>query len=43
LVLTSALAEIFLRKLKKEGQIKYMEGSEFVDTFEDLVKLKGQI
>lgn len=35
-VLTSAITEIFLRKLKKQNYIKYEEGTEFVDTYEDL-------
>lgn len=37
IVLCSAVSEIFLRKLAKQGYIKYTEGSEFVDTREDLV------
>ncbi|RPA84656.1 GTP-binding protein [Ascobolus immersus RN42] len=37
LVLCSAVAECFLRKLKKQGFVKYEEGTEFVDTYEDLV------
>ncbi|KAI9764239.1 MAG: hypothetical protein M1840_008629 [Geoglossum simile] len=39
LVLTSAISEVFLRKLAKQGFIKYTEGSEFVDTREDLKEL----
>ena len=35
-VVTSAITEIFLRKLKKQNYIKYEEGTEFVDTAEDL-------
>lgn len=35
-VLTSAITEVFLRKLAKQGFIKYEEGTEFVDTKEDL-------
>lgn len=35
-ILTSAITEIFLRKLAKQGFIKYEEGTEFVDTAEDL-------
>lgn len=35
-VLTSALTEIFLRKLVKQKYIKYEPGTEFVDTLEDL-------
>lgn len=38
IVLTSALSEIFLRKLAKQGFIRYTEGSEFVDTREDLIE-----
>jgi len=38
-VLTSAISEVFLRKLTKQGFIKYTEGSEFVDTREDLKEL----
>jgi len=34
-VLTSALTEIFLRKLKKQGFVHYEEGTEFIDTCED--------
>ncbi|CAL9733474.1 hypothetical protein MOSE0_B01706 [Monosporozyma servazzii] len=34
-VLTSAVTEIFLRKLKKQNYIHYDEGTEFVDTCED--------
>lgn len=37
LVLCSAISEVFLRKLAKQGFIKYQEGSEFVDTREDLI------
>jgi hypothetical protein len=39
LVLTSAISEVFLRKLTKQGFIKYTEGSEFVDTREDLIEM----
>lgn len=35
-VLTSAITEVFLRKLAKQGFVKYEEGTEFVDTKEDL-------
>ena len=38
IVLTSAISEVFLRKLAKQGFVKYTEGSEFVDTREDLVE-----
>lgn len=37
IVLTSAIAEVFLRKLAKQKYIRYHEGSEFVDTREDLI------
>ncbi|KAJ3410553.1 hypothetical protein HDV05_003655 [Chytridiales sp. JEL 0842] len=36
IVLTSALAEMFLRKLAKQGFIRYYEGTDIVDTAEDL-------
>lgn len=38
LVLQSAITEVFLRRLAKQGFIKYIEGSEFVDTREDLIE-----
>lgn len=37
LVLCSAVAEVFLRKLAKQGYVRYIPGSEFVDTREDLI------
>ncbi|KAF1951219.1 P-loop containing nucleoside triphosphate hydrolase protein [Byssothecium circinans] len=37
IVLCSAISEVFLRKLAKQGFIKYTEGSEFVDTRDDLI------
>ena len=37
IVLTSAISEVFLRKLAKQGYVKYVEGSDFVDTREDLI------
>ncbi len=37
LALCSAVSEVFLRKMAKQGYIRYTEGSEFVDTMEDLV------
>lgn len=37
IVLTSAITEVFLRKLAKQKFIRYHEGSEFVDTREDLI------
>ncbi|MCJ1306650.1 hypothetical protein MMC25_000293 [Agyrium rufum] len=39
LVLCSAISEVFLRKLAKQGFVKYVEGSEFVDTREDLLEM----
>ncbi|KAF2140656.1 uncharacterized protein K452DRAFT_288754 [Aplosporella prunicola CBS 121167] len=38
LVLCSAISEVFLRRLAKQGFIKYTEGSEFLDTREDLIE-----
>ncbi|VEU24138.1 DEKNAAC105449 [Brettanomyces naardenensis] len=35
-VLTSALTEVFLRKMAQQHYIKYELGTEFVDTYEDL-------
>lgn len=37
LVLCSAISEVFLRKLAKQGFVRYVEGSEFVDMREDLI------
>lgn len=37
-VLCSAVSEIFLRKMAKQNYIKYTEGSEFIDTREDLIE-----
>ena len=37
IVLCSAVSEIFLRRMAKQGYIRYTEGSEFVDSREDLV------
>ena len=37
IVLCSAISEVFLRRLVKQGFIKYIEGGEFVDTREDLI------
>ncbi|RUS24972.1 hypothetical protein BC938DRAFT_472812 [Jimgerdemannia flammicorona] len=37
LVLTSALAENFLKKMQKQGYIKYIEGTDIVETKEELV------
>ncbi|KAI9803076.1 MAG: hypothetical protein M1833_001146 [Piccolia ochrophora] len=39
IVLASAISEVFLRKLAKQGFVKYVEGSEFVDTREDLIEM----
>ena len=39
IVLCSAISEVFLRRLAKQGFIKYVEGSEFVDTREDLIDM----
>lgn len=37
LVLCSAISEVFLRRLAKQGFVRYTEGSEFVDTRQDLI------
>ncbi|KAK3619474.1 hypothetical protein LTR56_023974 [Elasticomyces elasticus] len=37
LVLCSAISEVFLRRLAKQGFVKYTPGTEFVDTREDLL------
>lgn len=37
IVLCSAISEVFLRRLAKQGFIRYTEGSEFVDTRDDLI------
>ena len=39
IVLCSAISEVFLRKLAKQEFVRYTEGSEFVDTREDLVEM----
>lgn len=39
IVLCSAISEVFLRRLAKQNYVKYVEGSEFVDTREDLVEM----
>lgn len=39
IVLCSAISEVFLRKLAKQGFIRYVEGGEFVDTREDLIEM----
>ncbi|ETN43462.1 uncharacterized protein HMPREF1541_02621 [Cyphellophora europaea CBS 101466] len=38
MVLCSAISEVFLRKLNKQGYIKYREGDEYLDTREDLIE-----
>jgi len=38
LVLCSAISEVFLRRLVKQGFVLYIPGSEFVDTREDLLE-----
>jgi ribosome-binding ATPase YchF (GTP1/OBG family) len=35
-VLTSAVSEVFIRKLAKQGYVHYEEGTEFLDTKDDL-------
>src|SRR6201999_3453896 len=37
LVLTSAVSELFLRRLAKQGFVRYAEGTDAVDTHADLV------
>lgn len=37
LVLCSAISEVFLRRLVKQSYVRYIPGSEFVDTREDLL------
>ena len=39
IVLCSAISEVFLRKLTKQGFVRYVEGSSSVDTREDLIEL----
>ena len=39
IVLCSAISEVFLRKLAKQGFVRYVEGSESVDTREDLQEM----
>ena len=38
IVLCSAISEVFLRKLTKQGYIKYTEGADFLDTRQDLIE-----
>lgn len=39
IVLCSAISEVFLRRLAKQGYVKYIEGSEIIDTREDLIEM----
>lgn len=39
LVLTSALAEAFLRDMHKKGYLNYQEGTDIVETKDDLVSI----
>ncbi|THD00480.1 hypothetical protein EYZ11_000044 [Aspergillus tanneri] len=39
IVLCSAISEVFLRRLAKQNYIKYIEGSEYLDTREDLIDM----
>jgi hypothetical protein len=39
IVLCSAISEVFLRRLAKQGYVRYVEGSEFVDAREDLIEM----
>ncbi|KAL9100867.1 MAG: hypothetical protein Q9163_003811 [Psora crenata] len=39
IVLCSAISEVFLRKLVKQGFVRYVEGSEYVYTREDLLEM----
>lgn len=39
IVLCSAISEVFLRRLAKQNYIKYVEGSEFLDTRDDLIDM----
>ena len=39
IVLCSAISEVFLRRLAKQQYVNYVEGSEFVDTREDLIEV----
>ena len=38
IVLCSAISELFLRKLAKQGYVRYVEGSDCVDTRQDLLQ-----
>ena len=37
--LCSAISEVFLRRLAKQGYVRYIPGSEYVDTREDLLEM----
>ena len=37
IVLCSAISEVFIRRLAKQGFVRYTEGGEFVDTRQDLI------
>lgn len=39
MVLCSAISEVFLRRLVKQGFVNYIPGSEFLDTKEDLLEM----
>jgi len=39
MTLCSAISEVFLRRLAKQGYVRYMEGTEFVETREDLMEM----
>ena len=41
--MTSALAENFLRKIRKQNYIKYIDGTDIVETKEDLVNIHTHI
>ena len=38
IVLTSAISEVFLRRLAKQGFVRYTEGSDIVETRDDLIE-----
>lgn len=42
MVLCSAISEVFLRRLAKQHYIRYVEGSEFLETREDLIEMGEQ-
>lgn len=42
LVLCSAISEVFLRRLVKQSYVRYIPGSEFVDTHEDLLEISEE-